>query len=141
MATFLLKTEPGTFSYDDLVRDGRCTWDGVTNPAALQAIRSMKKGDEAMIYHTGDEKAVVGLAKVTRAAYEDPARPGLNDRGEPKFAVVDLSPLRAVKSPLTLADIKADKRFTAFALVKQGRLSVMPVPDALAKAIREKTGL
>lgn len=141
MAMFLLKTEPRTFSYDDLARDGSCTWDGVSNPAALAALRTMKKGDEAFIYHTGDEKAVVGLARVTRAAYEDPKQPGTNDRGEPKFAVVDLAPGRAAKTPLTLAAFKSDKRFAEFALVKQSRLSVMAVPETLAKIIRERTGL
>jgi predicted RNA-binding protein with PUA-like domain len=95
MATFLLKTEPGTYSFDDLVRDKKATWDGVKNAAALIAIRSMKKGDEAFIYHTGDEKAIVGTAIVTRGAYEDPKNPGLNAKNEPKFAVVDLKPGRA----------------------------------------------
>lgn len=141
MATFLLKTEPGEYSYDDLARDKRTTWTGVSNNAALGHLRSMKKGDEALIYHTGDEKAVVGLAQVVRGAYEDPDRPGLNDRGEPRFAVVDLKPLRKARSPVPLSAIKADNRFAAFALVTQSRLSVMPVPHGLDAALRTLAGL
>ncbi len=141
MATFLLKTEPGTYSFDDLVRDKEATWDGVTNAAALIAIRTMKKGDEAFIYHTGDEKAIVGTAVVTRGAYEDPGNPGLSTKGEPKFAVVDLKPGKRAKTPLTLAKIKADKRFASFSLVTIGRLSVMPVEPAVDRALREMAGL
>ncbi len=141
MATFLLKTEPGTYSFDDLVRDKKATWDGVTNAAALIAIRSMKKGDEAFIYHTGDEKAIVGTAIVTRGAYEDPKNPGLNAKNEPKFAVVDLKPGRRAKTPLTLAKIKSDKRFASFPLVTIGRLSVMPVEQEIDRALRHLTGL
>jgi len=138
---FLLKTEPSEYSFDDLRREKRCVWSGVSNPAALIALRSIKKGDLAFIYHTGDEKAVVGLARALSAAYQDPDRPGLNDRGEPKFAVVDLAPVKAARTPLTLAAMKADKRFADFALLKQSRLSAMPVPADLAALIRASTGL
>jgi predicted RNA-binding protein with PUA-like domain len=141
MGTFLLKTEPGDYSYADLVREKTTRWTGVSNPAALAALRSMRKGDEAFIYHTGDEKAIVGLATVSRGAYEDPDRRGLTDAGEPKFAVVDLKPVRAVRTPLTLAQIKSDPRFKDFALVRQSRLSVMAVPPDLDKIIRSLTGL
>lgn len=141
MTTFLLKTEPGEFAFDDLVRDKSAVWEGVSNPAALKHLRAAAKGDEAFIYHTGDERQIVGLARVSRASYEDPARPGLTPDGEPKFAVVDLVPVRAAKTPLTLAAIKADARFSAFELVRQSRLSVMPVPTALDKVIRSLTGL
>jgi predicted RNA-binding protein with PUA-like domain len=141
MATFLLKTEPGSFSYADLVRDGKAVWDGVTSNAALAHLRSMRKGDEALIYHTGDEKTVVGLAVIASDPYEDPSNPGLTAKGEPKFAVVDLTPKRAAKAPLSLAAVKADSRFKDFPLVTQGRLSVMPVPPALDKVIRSLTGL
>lgn len=141
MATFLLKTEPGEFAFDDLVRDKSAVWGGVSNPAALKHLRAAAKGDEAFIYHTGDERQIVGLARVSRASYEDPARPGLTPDGEPKFAVVDLVPVRAAKTPLTLAAIKADAQFSAFELVRQSRLSVMPVPTALDKVIRSLTGL
>jgi predicted RNA-binding protein with PUA-like domain len=101
----------------------------------------MKAGDEAFIYHTGDEKAVVGLARVARGPYPDPDRPELNAKGEPTFAVVDLEPVAKAKTPLTLAAIKADVRFKDFELVTQSRLSVMPVPGPLAKAIRGLTGV
>lgn len=141
MATILLKTEPGEYSFEDLVRDGRATWDGVTNPGALIVLRGVREGDEALIYHTGDQKAIVGLAKVTRGAFEDPQNPGVNDRGEPKFAVVELRPVRAAATPVTLGAIKADARFKEFALVKQGRLSAMQVPPALDKALRSLAGL
>lgn len=138
---FLLKTEPSEYSFDDLRREKRCVWSGVSNPAALIALRSIKKGDLAFIYHTGDEKAVVGLARALSAAYQDPDRPGLNDRGEPKFAVVDLAPVKAAPTPLTLAAMKADKRFADFALLKQSRLSAMPVPADLAALITSLAGL
>lgn len=141
MATYLLKTEPGDYSFDDLVRDGRATWDGVTNNAALACLRTMKKGDEAFIYHTGDEKAIVGMAGVARGAYEDPDNPGVTAKGEPKFAVVDLKPGKRAKTPVTLAQVKGDARFAAFPLVTQGRLSVMAVPPDLERILRQMTGL
>ncbi len=141
MPTFLFKTEPSEFSFADLVRDRRCTWDGVTNNAALAHLRTAAAGDEVLIYHTGDEKAIVGLAKVVKKPYEDPARPGLNAKSEPKFAVVDLAPVKAAKTPVTLAQIKADTRFAEFPLVTQGRLSVIPVPAAIDKALRTLAGL
>ncbi|MDX2145990.1 MAG: EVE domain-containing protein [Planctomycetota bacterium] len=141
MATFLFKTEPSEFSYDDLQRDKRCTWDGVANPAALASLRTCSKGDEVFIYHTGDEKAIVGLAQVTKGAYPDPNNPGENAKGEIATPVVDLKPLRRAKTPLTLATIKSDERFATFSLVKQSRLSVMPVPRELDLAIRTLAGL
>jgi hypothetical protein len=109
-----------------------------TEPASGQA---SPIGDSALIYHTGDAKAIVGLAKVTKSAYEDPAQPGLNDEAKPKAPVVDLAPVKAAKSPVTLAAIKADKRFADFALVKSSRLSVMPVPADLDKILRTLAGL
>lgn len=141
MATFLFKTEPSEYSFDDLVRDRRAAWTGISNAAALGHLRAAAVGDEVFVYHTGDEKRIVGLAKVVKKPYEDPEQPGLNDKGQPRFAVVDLAPVRAVKTPVTLAQIKADKRFAEFGLVKQSRLSVMPVPAALDKAIRTMAGL
>lgn len=141
MATYLLKTEPSTYSFDDLVRDKKATWDGVTNAAALIALRAMKKGDEGLIYHSGDEKAIVGIVNITRSAYEDPSNPGRNAKGEPKFAVVDLKPVKRAASPVTLAQIKADNRFAKFPLVTIGRLSVMPVEPELDRALREMAGL
>lgn len=141
MPTYLLKTEPGDYSFADLLRDGRTTWTGVSNPAALGHLRRMRRGDEAFIYHTGSEKAVVGLARVVAGPREDPDRPGTTPDGLPKFAVVDLEPLRPAPTPVTLATIRADARFKAFDLVRQSRLSVMPVPPDLDRALRAMTGL
>lgn len=141
MATFLFKTEPSTYAFADLQRDKRTTWDGVANAAALITLRSVKKGDEVFIYHSGDEKAVVGLAQAKSDAFADPKQPGLTPGGEPKFAVVDLVPVKAVPTPVTLAAIKADRRFADFALVRIPRLSVMPVPPAMEKALRTMAGV
>ncbi len=141
MPTYLLKTEPRTFSYADLVREKESTWDGVSNPAALINIRAMRTGDDALIYHTGDERAIVGVARVTSNPYQDPSQPGLNKDGLPKFAVVDLSPRGAAKSPLTLHAMKADPRFAGFDLLRLPRLSVVPVPAAIDRVIRALTGL
>ncbi len=133
---FLVKTEPSTYSFADLQRDKITTWSGVTSPAALIQLRLMKVGDEVLVYHTGDERAIVGLAKVVKGAYEDPNNPGRNDRGEPKFAVVDIAAVKPVKNQVMLADIKADARFREFGLVKQSRLSVMGATAAQATALR-----
>ncbi len=141
MTIFLLKTEPDDYSYDDLVRDGRTEWDGVANPAAQKAMRSMKKGDEALIYHTGGERRIAGLARVVRGAYPDPAHPGTTSKGDPKRVLVDVAPVRAAPKPVTLAEIKADPRFEGFALVRQPRLSVMEVPAGLARHLKKMAGL
>lgn len=143
MATWLLKSEPDVYSYDDLARDGRTVWDGVNNPAANIHLRAMKPGDTAFIYHTGDEKRIAGIAKVTSAAYEDPNHPGLNGKGDIARPVIDLEPLKPAKKSLTLADIKADARFDieGFDLVRLPRLSVMPVPPAGVKLIKAGAGL
>ncbi|MGQ0628443.1 MAG: EVE domain-containing protein [Phycisphaerales bacterium] len=123
------------------MRDGETVWSGVRNPGALGHLRTMRKGDELLIYHTGDEKAVVGLGVVMGTPFEDPAAPGLNDAGAPKNAVMKVRALRAARSPVALAALKADARFKDFALVRQPRLSVMPVPVALDRAIRSLAGL
>lgn len=141
MATFLFKTEPGEYSFADLVRDKVTVWTGIANAAALAHLRTARRGDDVLIYHTGDERAIVGLAKIVKAAYEDPARPGKSPKGEPKHAVVDLKAVRAAKTPVTLAEIKADPRFSALPLVTQGRLSVMPVATEHADLLRKMTGL
>jgi len=142
MTTLILKTEPGTYSYDDLKREKKTVWDGVTNPAACKNMRGAKKGDAALIYHTGDEKAIVGLARITSVAYHDPGRPEtLTGAGEIKFPVFDLAPVKAAKTPVTLASIKADDRFAGFPLVTQGRLSVVPVPARLDGILRKLAGL
>ena len=125
MAFWLLKTEPGEFSWDDLERDGRTVWDGVPSAPGLKHIRSIRKGDEAIVYHTGNERQAVGLAQVTSDPYPDPAA------GDPRLVVFDLAPLRRLAHPVTLAEVKADPAFAGFALVREPRLSVMPVPPAL----------
>ena len=129
MSRWLLKTEPSTYAFADLVRDGRTTWDGVSNPVALGHLRAMKKGDEALVYHTGDEKAAVGIARVASDPYPDPKQK------DPRLVVVDLEPVRALPRPVTLKAVKADPRFADFALVRISRLSVMPVTDAQWKAL------
>ncbi|MEM1329003.1 MAG: EVE domain-containing protein [Planctomycetota bacterium] len=143
MTVYLLKTEPGDYSYDDLVRDKRTDWTGVRNPAAQSHMRAMKKGDEAFIYHTGGEKRIAGLAKVVKGAYSDPAAAGATlASGEPKLVLVDLAPVKAATSDeANLKAIKADERFAEFALVKQSRLSAMPVPAKLATALKKMAGL
>lgn len=141
MATFLLKTEPDNYSFDDLIRDKRTHWDGVRNPTALMHMRTIKKGDEALIYHTGKEKRIAGLAQVVSDVYEDPDNPGLTGKGDLKGPLFDLKPVQAVKNDMTLADFKADERFKDFDLVKMSRLSAMPVPPKLDKIIRKHTGL
>lgn len=141
MATLLLKTEPTEYSVADLLREKRCVWTGVTNPGARIALRAARTGEEALIYHTGDERAIVGLARVARGAYEDPGRSGLTPEALPLWPVIDLSAPRLATTPLGLASIKADPRFKDFALVRQGRLSVMAVPPELDAIIRNLAGL
>jgi predicted RNA-binding protein with PUA-like domain len=120
---WLLKTEPSTYSWDDLEREGTAVWDGVKNPVALRNLGAMRPGDDALIYHTGDEKAAVGLAQVTKAAYPDPKAK------DPKLLVVELTPVRRLSRPVTLAEIKADPAFRESPLVRQGRLSVVPLTE------------
>ena len=142
MTTWLLKTEPDDYSYTDLIRDKRTEWDGVANPAAQKHMRDIKKGDEAFIYHTGAERAIAGIAKVVRGAYEDPAHEGVRTAaGDVKFTLFDVAPGKAAKTPGTLAEIKADPAFKDFDLVRQSRLSVMPVPPKLDAKLRKMAGL
>jgi predicted RNA-binding protein with PUA-like domain len=126
---WLLKTEPSTYSYDDLEQEGRATWDGVKNPFALRNLREMKAGDRVVIYHTGDEKAAVGLAEVTREAYPDPKAK------DPRLFVVDLKPKGRLTSPVTLAAIKQQAIFADSPLVRQGRLSVVRLTAPQWKAL------
>jgi predicted RNA-binding protein with PUA-like domain len=121
---WLLKTEPSTYSWGDLEREKNAVWDGVSNPVALKNIAAMKVGDDALIYHTGGEKAVIGLARVTKAAYPDPKAK------DPKLLVVELAPVRRLATAVTLAEIKADPGFRDSALVRQGRLSVVSLNEA-----------
>lgn len=120
---WLLKTEPSTYSWDDLEREKTAVWDGVSNPVALKNLAAMKPGDNALIYHTGGEKAVVGLARVTKAAYPDPKAK------DAKLLVVEIAPVRKLARPVALADIKADALFKESPLVRQGRLSVVSLND------------
>jgi len=121
---WLFKEEPSSYSFDDFVKDGKTTWSGVKNPVAQKHLHSVKRGDRVFYYHTGGEKAVVGVAKATGDAYADP-----NDKTG-KAAVVDIAPVRKLARPVTLAEIKADASFKTFPLVRISRLSVMPVTDA-----------
>jgi len=141
MTTYLLKTEPTTYSYDNLARDKKTVCDGVASPAALANTRRVHKGDQAFVYHTGDEKQIVGLASIASEALEDPRQPGKTPDGAPKFAVFEIRALKKAARPLTLAAMKADKRFAGFDLLRLPRLSVMPVPPEHDRLIRELTGL
>jgi len=118
---WLVKTEPSTYSYDDLERARTAVWDGVKNPVALRNLRAMHPGDQVLVYHTGDEKAVVGWATVVSAPYADPKKK------DPKLIVIDLRAHRRLPQPVTLAQIKADKTLSELPIVRQGRLSVSPV--------------
>lgn len=120
MAYWLLKTEPGTYSWDDLERDKKTVWEGVSNATALIHIRSMKKGDLALIYHTGAERAAVGIAEITANPYADPK---LKD---PKLVVVDLRPKKKLAQPVGLDQIKSDKACAGWDLLRISRLSVVP---------------
>lgn len=131
---WLLKTEPGEYSYDDLEREGRGRWDGVRNPAALRNLAAMRSGDRVLVYHTGDEKAVVGEAEVVREAYPDPKYPA------GKLLVVDVEARGRLARPVTLAEIKASAAFAESPLVRQGRLSVVPLTAAQWKAIASRGG-
>jgi len=134
MSNWLFKEEPTHYSYDDLVRDGRTSWTGVRNALAQKHLRSVKKGDRIFFYHTGDEKAIVGIAKAADAAYPDPA-----DKSGKLYAV-DVVPVEKLKSAVTLASVKADKAFADFPLTRMPRLSVMPVPDETWERILEMVG-
>src|SRR6478609_118211 len=121
---WLFKEEPSNYSFDACAKDGTTVWSGVKNPVAQRNLRSVKKGDAVFYYHTGDEKSVVGIAKASRDAYPDP-----KDKDGKAF-VVDIVPVKKLKRPVTLKEIKADPFFKDFALVRISRLSVMPVTDA-----------
>ena len=138
MPAWLFKTEPSTYSFADLQRDKKTVWEGVKNPTALQHIRKVKRGDAIYFYHTGSEKCIVGLARAASAPYPDPKASAAE---KAKLAVVDLEPARPVPKMVTLAQLKADARFKTFDLVRISRLSVMPVPKPLEKALREMLGL
>ena len=118
---WILKTEPSTYSFDQLEEEGRTRWDGISNAQALIHLRSMRPGDQALVYHSGAEKAIVGRARIASAAYPDPGGT------DPRLVVVDVEAGRRLKRAVPLADIKADPAFAQLALVRQPRLSVVPV--------------
>jgi predicted RNA-binding protein with PUA-like domain len=128
---FLFKEEPTHYSWDDFVREGKTSWTGVKNPLAQKHLRSVKKGDRVFYYHTGDEKAVVGIAKASADAYPDP-----KDRAGKLYAV-DVVPVKKLARPVTLAEIKASAAFRDFPLVRISRLSVMPVSEKEWAAIEK----
>ncbi len=130
MAYFLAKTDPETYSIDQLEKDKKTVWDGVTNPQAVRAIREMKPDDKVFIYHSGGLSAVVGLAKVLSDGRPDPKNP--------KSAVADFEYLGRIDPPVTLAEIKESKLFDDWALVRQGRLSTMAAPEKFVQWMRKK---
>src|SRR5688572_17448128 len=128
-ACWLVKTEPATYSWDDLVRDGTTEWTGVKNPTAQKNLRAMQKGESVLVYHTGSVKAIVGLARVARAAYADPTvRGGRNH-------AVDLMAVRPLARPVSLATLRKDPSLAKWELLANSRLSVMPVPDEAWRAV------
>ena len=122
MAFWMMKTEPGEFSFEDLVRDGKTVWDGVRNFQARNNLKAMKKGDRVLIYHSVTEKALAGIAEVSREHYPDP-----KDNPKQDWVVVDIIPVQPLKRRVTLAEIKADSRLAELPLIRQSRLSVMPL--------------
>jgi len=129
MAHWLMKSEPEAYGWDDLVRDGATEWDGVRNPTARLNLKAMKPGDEAFLYHSVSDKAVVGIMKVTRGAEPDPKAPD--------WVRVRVEPVRPLPRPVTLAEIKAEPRLARMELIRQSRLSVAPVTDEEWKVVLE----
>ena len=134
MSHWLFKTEPSEYSYADLARDKRVVWEGVSSNAALLHLRGVKKGETVVVYHSGKDKAAVGLAEVTRGAYPDPKL------GEPKRVVVDLKPVRAFATRVPLADFRTDPVLKTTELVRISRLSVMPLTPAHLARVLERAG-
>jgi predicted RNA-binding protein with PUA-like domain len=128
---WILKTDADTYAFDHLARERCAVWDGVSNALALKHIRSMRKGDQALIYHSGDEKALVGLARIASDPYPDPKS------GDPKLTVVDVEAGERLGHPVTLAAVKADPAFADLGLVRMSRLSVIPVPPEQWKRLLE----
>ncbi len=130
MSYFLAKTDPDTYSIDDLEREHKTAWDGVTNPQAVRTIREMRPGDRVFLYHSGGMSAVVGMAIVRSESRPDPKNP--------KSAVVDLEFAGRLDPPVTLAEIKQSKQFDDWALVRQGRLSTMAAPEKFVAWMRKR---
>lgn len=135
MAYWLVKSEPFKYSWDQFVKDKQTSWDGVRNYAARNNLKGMKKGDEVLFYHSNEGTDIVGIAKVAKEAYQDPTTDDAN------WVVVDLKPVKKIKQPVTLAQVKADERLKNMALVRLGRLSVQPVTDEEWKIIMELGGM
>lgn len=135
MAFWLIKTEPGSWSWDDQVRKGVEGWDGVRNHQAAKNLRTMQIGDLAFFYHSVNEKRIVGIVEVVREAYPDPTD------ASGKFVQVDFKTVKPLPSPVTLADIKADPRFADLALLRQSRLSVMPIDASSWASICQMGGV
>lgn len=131
---WLVKSEPNTYSFADLERDGRTVWDGVRNNAAALHLKAMREGDEVLFYHSQEGLAVVGVAKVVRPAFPDPSDPS------GRFVAVELAPVRPLKRPVALAEMKAQPALSGMAMLRQGRLSVSPVADAEWDAILKLAG-
>lgn len=135
MRYWLLKSEPIKYSWDRLVADGRTHWDGVRNYQAANNLKAMKRGDRAFFYHSNEGLAIVGVVEIAKEAYPDPGD------ATGRFVMVDVKPLHPVKTPVTLAAIKAEPRLKEFALVRQSRLSVVPVAEAEWRIISKMAGL
>ncbi len=121
MGCWLVKSEPDKYSWEQLLKDGRTYWDGVRNYQARNNLQAMRKGDAVLFYHSNEGLAVVGIARVVKEAYPDPTT------DDPDWVAVDLEPAETLKTPVSLSDMKQDKRLQNIALIKQGRLSVMPL--------------
>ena len=134
MAYWLAKSEPSTYSWDDFVKEKQTCWSGVRNYAARLHLRTMKKGDEVLFYHSNEGADIVGIAKVIREAYQDPTT------DDDRWVAVDLKPIRKIKQPVALETIKKDKRLANMALVRLGRLSVQPVTGDEWKVVMELAG-
>ena len=131
MQYWLVKSEPFKYSWERFVKDKGATWDGVRSFEARNNLRAMAKGDLALFYHSNEGLEIVGIAKVAKAAYQDPST------DDDRWSVVDLKPVKALKKPVTLAQMKADKRLQNMKLVRQGRLSVSPVSEDEFNAVME----
>jgi predicted RNA-binding protein with PUA-like domain len=133
MNHWLVKSEPSAYSWEQLVKDKKTTWDGVRNYAARIHLRAMKKGDDVLYYHSNEGMEIVGIAKVDKEAYQDPTT-------KDEWAAVDLKPFKKLKKPVSLIQVKDDKRLQDMALVRLGRLSVQPVTEKEWKIIMELAG-
>ena len=134
MAYWLVKSEPSVYSWDDLEKEKQTCWSGIRNYAARLQLRNMKKADQVFFYHINEGTAIVGIAKVSKEAYQDPTT------SDDKWSAVDLKPERKLKNPVTLEQIKKDKRLSNMALVRIGRLSTQPVTEEEWKIILEMSG-